>query len=336
MEIMRRSRLGLLLPILMAVALIAAACGDDDDGASVPASSPDSSSADAAETPSDDADDGSAQEQDAEESGTDANVVDLEESAEDADQGTRGAAIETVTLTARCKAAPPYEDGRCDNLAAAVDSANIELEAAGDNRRIALETIQDDLGWGEYKTEFELASEAGEAPDIIASSHVHIGDWVPAGYLADITEHIDRHPQLDDVIETLWGAVEFQGRRWAVPQDAEARPIFYSKILLAELGWSEDEIESLDERINSGEFTFQDMLATAREAVDAAEAWRTIRRSATARSSRPRAGESARTAAVRRAALESRCKIASCYERRDPQAPTRTRCDSSLCHTRPG
>ena len=269
MEIMRRSRLGLLLPILMAVALIAAACGDDDDGASVPASSADSSSSNTAETPSDDADNDSAQEQDAEESGTDANVVDLEESADDPDQGTAGAAIETVTLTARCKAAPPYEDGRCNNLAAAVDSANNELEAAGDNRRIALETIQDDLGWGEYKTEFELASEAGEAPDIVASSHVHIGDWVPAGYLADITDLIDRHSQLDDVIETLWGAVEFQGRRWAVPQDAEARPIFYSKILLAELGWPEDEIESLDERINSGEFTFQDMLATAREAIDA-------------------------------------------------------------------
>ena len=266
MEIMGRSKLGALLYIVMAFALIAAACGDD--GASEPASSTGGSGADSTETPGD-VDDGSAREPDEAGSGADGNVVDLEESAADSDQDTTGAALETVTLTARCKAAPPQEDGRCNNLAAAVDSANVELEAAGDNRRIALETIQDDLGWGEYKTEFELASEAGQAPDIVASSHVHIGDWVPAGYLADIATLIDRHPQLDDVIETLWGAVEFKGQRWGVPQDAEARPIFYSKILLAELGWSEDQIEGLDERINSGEFSFQDMLATAREAIDA-------------------------------------------------------------------
>lgn len=196
-------------------------------------------------------------------------MVDLGESDDDVGQEATGGEIETVTLTARCKAAPPQENGRCDNLAAAVDSANAELEAEGDTRRIALETIQDDLGWGEYKTEFELASEAGEAPDIIASSHVHIGGWVPGGYITDITNLIGEHEQFDDVIDTLWGAVEFQGRRWAVPQDAEARPIFYSKILLAELGWPEEDIESLDERINSGEFTFQDMLATAREAIDA-------------------------------------------------------------------
>ena len=34
---MRRSRLGTLFAILIAFALIAAACGDDDDGAVVPA-----------------------------------------------------------------------------------------------------------------------------------------------------------------------------------------------------------------------------------------------------------------------------------------------------------
>ena len=233
---MRNSKLVTLLAIFVSCALVGSACGDEA-----------------------------------------ANVVDLDEPAgesteaggEESEEPTAEDAVETITLTARCKADPPQEDGRCNNLAGAVESANAELEAVGDNRRIALDTIQDNLDWGEYKTEFELASEAGEAPDIIASSHVHIGDWVPAGYLTDLTTLIGGHPQLDDVIETLWGAVEFDGKRWGIPQDAEARPIFYSKILLAELGWSEEQIESLDERINSGEFTFQDMLATAAEAVEA-------------------------------------------------------------------
>ncbi|MFQ5398532.1 MAG: extracellular solute-binding protein [Anaerolineae bacterium] len=176
--------------------------------------------------------------------------------------------IQEVKLTARCKASPPYENGRCDNLVAAVGAANAALAEAGDNRRIALETIQDDADWGDYKTEFELASDAGEAPDIIVSGHEHIGDWATAGYLVDITDMIGDYPEFADVIDSLWASTELNGRRYGVPQDAEARPMYYSKPLLRELGWSDEEIESLDERVASGEFTFQDMLDTAAEAVE--------------------------------------------------------------------
>ncbi len=174
-----------------------------------------------------------------------------------------------VTLTARCKGSPPYENGRCDNLTKAVGAANAALAAADDDRRIDLITIMDDADWGDYKTEFELASEAFEAPDIIVSGHEHIGDWATAGYIVDITDMISSYPEFDDVIDSLWTSTELNGQRWGIPQDAEARPMYYSKILLAELGWTTDEIESLDERIAAGEYTFQDMLDTAAEAVDA-------------------------------------------------------------------
>ncbi len=173
-----------------------------------------------------------------------------------------------VTLTARCKASPPYENGRCDNLVAAIGAANTALAQAGDERRIEVNPIQDDADWGDYKTEFELASEAGEAPDIIVSGHEHIGDWATAGYLVDVTDLLADYAEFDDVIDSLWSSTELNGRRWGVPQDAEARPMYYSKPLLRELGWTEEEIESLDERIAAGEFTWQDMLDTAAEAVE--------------------------------------------------------------------
>jgi inositol-phosphate transport system substrate-binding protein len=178
-------------------------------------------------------------------------------------------AIEEVTIVARCKASPPYEDGRCDNLVAAAGAANQALAEAGDNRRIALETIQDDADWGDYKTEFELASNAGEAPDIVVSGHEHIGDWATAGYLVDITEDLGDFPEFEDVIDSLWTATELNGSIYGVPQDAEARPFYYSKPLLRELGWSEEDIESLDDRVVSGEYTLQDMFDTAAEAVAA-------------------------------------------------------------------
>ncbi|MFQ5420983.1 MAG: extracellular solute-binding protein [Anaerolineae bacterium] len=177
--------------------------------------------------------------------------------------------LEEITLVARCKASPPHENGRCDNLVAAVGAANQALADAGDSRRIALEPIQDDADWGDYKTEFELASNAGEAPDLIVSGHEHIGDWATAGYLVDVTDMLGDYPEFDDVIDSLWTATELNGRRYGVPQDAEARPMYYSKPLLRELGWSEDDIESLPDRVASGEFTLQDMLDTAAEAVAA-------------------------------------------------------------------
>jgi len=175
---------------------------------------------------------------------------------------------ELIHIVARCKASPPYEDGRCNNLVAAVGAANQALAEAGDDRRIELESIQDDADWGDYKTEFELASEAGEAPDIVCSGHEHIGDWATAGYLTDITGMIGDYPEFADVIDSLWTSTELGGKRWGVPQDAEARPFYYSKILLSELGWSDDDIESLDERVAAGEFTWQDMFDTAAEAVE--------------------------------------------------------------------
>lgn len=179
--------------------------------------------------------------------------------------------VMTVNLVARCKASPPYENGRCDNLTAAVESANAVLEANGDKRRIALETIQDDADWGDYKTEFELASDAGEAPDIIVSGHEHIGDWATAGYLVDITEQVnsDEFAEFADVIDSLWESTMLNGSIWGIPQDAEARPLYFSKVLLQELGWSAAEIESLPSRIESCDYTWQDMFDTAQQAVEA-------------------------------------------------------------------
>ncbi|MCH8339787.1 MAG: hypothetical protein IH858_13245, partial [Chloroflexi bacterium] len=50
---------------------------------------------------------------------------------------------ELVTLVARCRAKPPTEDWRCNNLLTGVAEVNAELEAAGDSRRVVVRTIQD-------------------------------------------------------------------------------------------------------------------------------------------------------------------------------------------------
>ncbi|MCH8130541.1 MAG: extracellular solute-binding protein, partial [Acidobacteria bacterium] len=168
---------------------------------------------------------------------------------------------------ARCKAAPPVEEGRCNNLLKGVVDANAQLAADGDDRRVELRIIQDNADWGDYRTEFELASQAGEAPDIIVSGHEDIGTWATSGIIIDLTDQIDDFPEFADVIPSLWLSTELDGKRYGIPQDAEARPMYYRKDLLLELGWSQAEVDALPADLASGAFTWEDMFDTAEAAV---------------------------------------------------------------------
>jgi inositol-phosphate transport system substrate-binding protein len=172
-------------------------------------------------------------------------------------------AQDTVDITIRCKASPPEEDWRCNNFAEVEEQVEMEL---GINLNLNL--IQDNVGWEDYKTEFVLAADAGEAPDIILSGHEDIGAWAPSGYILPLDDMIAEHEEFADIVPALWTSQTYEGVTYGIPQDAEARPIFYSKLLLSDLGWSDEEIESLPERVAAGEFTFQDLIDTALQAID--------------------------------------------------------------------
>ncbi len=176
---------------------------------------------------------------------------------------------ELITLVARCRAKPPIEDGRCNNLLRGVVDANLALAAAGDDRRVQVRIIQDNPDAGDYVTEFELASASGQAPDIIAGAAVNIGTWASSGIITDLTDLLDDYPEFEDIIPSLWNSVELSGSRWGVPQDAEARPLYFRKDLLLDLGWSQADVDSLPARLASGEYTWEDMFDTAEEAVNA-------------------------------------------------------------------
>lgn len=129
--------------------------------------------------------------------------------------------------------------------------------------------VNDDSGWGDYKQKFTLAADSGEAPEIVLSGHEDVAVWANAGYIVDFAFCREAHPEYADVIDSLWDSVEWQGSIWGVPQDTEARPMFYNKTKLAELGWSQEEIDSLPQRIQNGEFTLDDLVETAKQAIDA-------------------------------------------------------------------
>ncbi|PIE34315.1 hypothetical protein CSA56_07995 [candidate division KSB3 bacterium] len=176
---------------------------------------------------------------------------------------------EEVVIKVRTKAGPPHEDWRGNNFIDIVPALNEQLKAEGDARQVKLELIQDNKDWGPYKQEFEFSSKSGEAPDVILSGHEHFADWIESGFVIPLDDYIAQYPETyDDVIPALWDCTMYKGQRWGVPQDAEARPLYWSKLLLKKLGWSAEQIDALPESIEKGEFTLQDLLETAKEAVD--------------------------------------------------------------------
>jgi inositol-phosphate transport system substrate-binding protein len=178
---------------------------------------------------------------------------------------------EVVTLRAWTMGPDAPSFYRRDNLVDAAAALNEELEAEGSDQRVVVEASFESGGqWADYLQKVTLAAESGQAPDIVLAGHENMAPWASAGYVIALDDLLDQFPDaFADVIDRLWDAMKLQGVTYAVPQDTEARPMYYRKDLLAELGWSEEEIESLPDRVRDGEWTMQDLVATAEEAVEA-------------------------------------------------------------------
>lgn len=160
---------------------------------------------------------------------------------------------------------------RKDNLVDAAKALNKELEAQGSNVRVELEATFEGTGtnWGDYKQKFVLASEAGNAPDIMFSSHLDIAAWSEAGYIQPIDQYIQQEQKyLGDVVPNLWKAMTFKSKIWGIPQSIEARPWYYRQDYLRKLGWTDQQIKDLPEKVLKGEFTMQDVVELAKQAQD--------------------------------------------------------------------
>ena len=88
---------------------------------------------------------------------------------------------------------------------------------------VSIGIIQDNADWGDYKTEFELASDAGQASDIVVSGTSNRG-LGPAGYLVDVTGMLGDYPEFDDVIDALWASTEWNGKRLGCPARRRGPP----------------------------------------------------------------------------------------------------------------
>ena len=188
---------------------------------------------------------------------------------------TVGAAPTAAAQQTNATAVAPPSKGDKSAISVWAQANNVEtyraknIETAAQGLGFKADAIADPTGWGDYKKKFLLAADSSQAPDIILSGHEDIATWGKAGYIVPLDDMINSSPDAyKDIFSELWKSVTWDGKRWAIPQDTEARPMYFNKKKLAELGWSQQEIDSLPDRIKSGEFTLDDLIATAKQAVD--------------------------------------------------------------------
>ncbi len=174
-----------------------------------------------------------------------------------------------ITLWAR---ANEVEHMRADAAYDAVKVLNAELKKEGSKVTVVVDASYENPSWGDYKKKFTLAADAGDGPDIILSGHEDVPVWANAEYIMPLADSVNAmrklSPEFADVFMSLWTPCEWHGKVWAVPQDTEARPMFFSKPLLKKLGWTDAQIAALPEKIKNGEFTLADLISTAKKAVD--------------------------------------------------------------------
>ncbi len=176
---------------------------------------------------------------------------------------TVGAAPQTIKITVWASGSP-VDVTRVDNVEKAAEILNKMLEAAGTGIRIEVEK---QYFRGDYMDKLTAAFAAGEAPDIIAMKN--LAALAEGGYVIPLDDYVQKYSMLlEDVVPVLWNSVKYKGKIWALPQDTEARPLYFRKDVLRQLGWSEEEINALPEKIRNGEVTLQDLIKVAKEAME--------------------------------------------------------------------
>ncbi|HXF82104.1 MAG TPA: extracellular solute-binding protein [bacterium] len=156
---------------------------------------------------------------------------------------------------------------RYNNLVTAAERLNADLRREGAGVQIKVEGFFDTTNWDSFLRRVLLGFQSAEGPDIVQANGSLNATWAEAGFIIPLDSYIPRYKQFADVVPALWEAMKYKGKIWAVPQDTEARPLYFNKTLLKQLGWSDAQIAALPERLARGEFTWDDVMATAREAV---------------------------------------------------------------------
>ncbi len=97
----------------------------------------------------------------------------------------------------------------------------------------------------------------GQASDFLVNSYAYIANLAEEGYILDITDYANKYQSLlNDFYPAILDAMKWKGRLYGLPQDTEARPLYFRKDVAACANLT---LEGLDEKVKNGEFTWKDL-----------------------------------------------------------------------------
>ncbi|MEM2178790.1 MAG: extracellular solute-binding protein [Candidatus Methanomethylicia archaeon] len=168
----------------------------------------------------------------------------------------------------------PPSEYRFKNFQIAQELLNTKLSVTNSPVKIKVsgEFFVRPTEWEEYRKKFYLAFEAKGAPDIYCTGHEDIAYLAEKGYIIPLDDYIKQYWDTTyyDIISTLWNAVIYKGKKWAIPQDTEVRPLYYRIDHLRELdkrGKLPDKfkpIEAIPEKVKNKEILLYDVLELAK------------------------------------------------------------------------
>ena len=110
-----------------------------------------------------------------------------------------------------------------------------------------------------------LQGQAGKVADVFINSSVDMGWEHDAGIIREI-DWVKDSAVFKSVPQSYANMMSYDGHYYGAIQDMDASPVFISRKALAGLGWTKEEIDGLRERVDSGDFTFQDLVDLAAQA----------------------------------------------------------------------
>ena len=127
-------------------------------------------------------------------------------------------------------------------------------------------------GGDELADTFAKSFQSGQNPDIMANSYKHIARFAEEGYLLDITPYVEKYmsTELADYYRNLLDAVKYKGHYYGLPQDTEARPLYWNRKVAACIKekTGEDILKDLYAKIEQGKVTWHDVYRYAKLAVE--------------------------------------------------------------------
>lgn len=139
---------------------------------------------------------------------------------------------------------------------------NEKYAAEGKNIEIQFETDYQQIDWTDYHNNIIFAHKSGDAPDIFTCD-ADIAGYVDAGVVMDVTDLMT-----DDFVDGAFNACMVDGKAYAIPMDMPFRVIYYNKEDLKKIGWSDEEVEALPEKIKNKEVLFSDFIDICQEVVE--------------------------------------------------------------------